>query len=70
MPRRQRRSTGKIANQKILAKSDLFLNEDEDQSAFTGTLEGKVVGCPRGPINNWTITWKNFVTSNDETSNK
>ena len=69
--KRKRASSGRLAKQKIRAYSSIFLlqtaNETSSTRNYTGTLDGKIVTCPKREDQFWTIKWSSNSTSSNET---
>ena len=65
--KRKRKSSGQLSKKKILASSNLFLLPSHSSNSFNGTLEGKIISCPRLPnVSHWLVEWDSTTTSNNE----
>ena len=67
----KRASPGRLAKQKICACSTIFLHQPPNTTSsihtYTGTLDGKILTCPKKQDQFWTVKWSLNLTSCSET---
>ena len=70
--KRKRTSSGKLSQQKIRAYPSIYLNQppnttSSSRTSYTGTLDGRILKCPKKEDQFWTVKWSSNLTSRNET---
>ena len=67
--KRKRASSGKLSQQKIRAYSSIYHSPNTTSSSrtYTGSLDGKILKCPKKKDQFWVVKWSSNLTSRNET---